>query len=54
MANGPCGGTRPDGLCENADMKCIYDDIMRLASWCGKIHKLEENLLPPVERIPAK
>ena len=54
MANGPCGGTRPDGACENADMKCIYDEIMRLSSWCGKIHKLEENLLPPVERIPAK
>ena len=54
MANGPCGGTRLDGSCENADMECIYNEIMHLSSWCRKIHKIEENLLPPVERIPNK
>ncbi len=50
MANGPCGGTRNDGSCENADIKCIYNEIMHLSTWCGKVHKLEENLIPPVER----
>jgi len=50
MANGPCGGTRMDGSCENADIECIYNEIMHLSTWCGKVHKIEENLIPPVER----
>ena len=51
MANGPCGGTRLDGSCESGHMKCIYNEIMHLSTWCGKVHKIEENLIPPVERI---
>lgn len=54
MANGPCGGTRVDGLCENADMECIYNEIMHLASCSNKVHKLEENLIPAVERNPKR
>ncbi len=50
MANGPCGGTRADGLCEHADIQCIYNEIMHLAAWRNKIHQLEETLIPPVER----
>ena len=50
MANGPCGGTRPDGLCENGEMKCIYSQIVPLATWRHKIHRLEEVVIPPVER----
>ena len=52
MANGPCGGSRADGTCEHADMQCIYNQIMRLAEWRGKVHRLEENVIPPVERHP--
>ena len=54
MANGPCGGTRLNGLCENSTMKCIYSEIMHLATWCNKVHKLEENLIAPVERSQKK
>jgi methylenetetrahydrofolate reductase (NADPH) len=50
MANGPCGGSSVEGICESSDMQCIYNEIMHLATWCGKVHKLEENLIPPVER----
>jgi methylenetetrahydrofolate reductase (NADPH) len=52
MANGPCGGSKPDGSCESADMRCIYNEIMDLATWRNKVHRLEENLIPPVERNP--
>ncbi len=52
MANGPCGGTLMDGSCENADIQCIYNEIMHISTWRNKVHKLEENLIPPVERNP--
>ena len=50
MANGPCGGMRADGFCEHGEIKCVYNEIMHLAAWRNKIHQLEENIIPPVER----
>ena len=50
LANGPCGGTRLNGTCESSSMKCIYNEIMHLSNWCGKVHKIEETLIAPVER----
>ncbi|MDD5698676.1 MAG: methylenetetrahydrofolate reductase C-terminal domain-containing protein [Victivallaceae bacterium] len=52
LANGPCGGVNADGSCEHTDLECIYNKMMRLAEWRNQVHRLEEELIPPVERHP--
>jgi methylenetetrahydrofolate reductase (NADPH) len=47
LANGPCGGTR-EGLCEFGDRECVHDRKYRLLKRVGRLHELEDILIPPV------
>jgi methylenetetrahydrofolate reductase (NADPH) len=48
LANGPCGGTR-ENLCEFGDRECIHSRKYRIAKAAGRLHELEELLIPAVD-----
>ena len=47
LANGPCGGTS-ENTCEFGDRECIHNRKYRVAKAAGRLHDLEELLIPPV------
>ncbi len=47
LANGPCGGVRPDGSCEFGSGECVHSRIIRTAHWRGRIQHIEEEILEP-------
>jgi len=47
LMNGPCGGTRTDGMCEiNQDTPCIWRLIVERATACGRLEDLTQ-VRPP-------
>jgi methylenetetrahydrofolate reductase (NADPH) len=48
LANGPCGGTS-DNACEFGDRECIHNLKYRIAKETGRLHELEEVLIPAVD-----
>ena len=47
LANGPCGGIRPDGGCEVAGFgECIFRRQYRIAEWRGHTLELEDRVVP--------
>ncbi|MBN1863872.1 MAG: methylenetetrahydrofolate reductase C-terminal domain-containing protein [Victivallales bacterium] len=42
LANGPCGGSRPDSRCEIRDKPCIHERRTRLALWLNEVDIIEE------------
>jgi methylenetetrahydrofolate reductase (NADPH) len=48
LANGPCGGTS-DNTCEFGDRECIHNRRYRIAKEAGRLHELEEVLIPAVD-----
>jgi methylenetetrahydrofolate reductase (NADPH) len=51
LANGPCGGTT-ENTCEFGDRECIHNRKYRIAKEAGRLHELEEVLIPAVD--PSK
>ncbi len=47
LANGPCGGTS-ENTCEFGDRECIHNRRYRIAKAAGRLHELEEILIPTV------
>lgn len=46
LANGPCGGIRPDGHCEIPGVgECVHRRIMRIAHWQDRAGELEDRLV---------
>ncbi len=43
IADGPCGGVRPDGGCEVTGSECVFVRAVRLAVWRGELPELEKN-----------
>jgi len=48
LANGPCGGTS-ENTCEFGDRECIHNRKYRIAKEAGRLHELEEALIPQVD-----
>lgn len=48
LANGPCGGTS-ENTCEFGDRECIHNRKYRIAKEAGRLHELEELLIPVVD-----
>jgi len=48
LANGPCGGTS-ENTCEFGDRECIHNRKYRIAKEAGRLHELEEVLIPAVD-----
>jgi methylenetetrahydrofolate reductase (NADPH) len=48
LANGPCGGTT-ENTCEFGDRECIHNRKYRIAREAGRLHDLEELLIPAVD-----
>jgi methylenetetrahydrofolate reductase (NADPH) len=48
LANGPCGGTT-ENTCEFGDRECIHNQKYRIAKEAGRLHELEELLIPAVD-----
>ncbi len=48
LANGPCGGIRPDGSCEIAGVgECVFRRQYRLADWRQHVLNWEDRVVPP-------
>ncbi len=45
LANGPCGGTQTDALCENKKNECIHSKQFRIASWKKSLDTIEERFI---------
>lgn len=50
IANGSCGGVRPDGSCE-AGGECVFMRQVAVAGWLGVPDKLEEAYVPASDEI---
>lgn len=48
LANGPCGGTS-ENTCEFGDRECVHNRTYRILKEAGRLHELEEVLIPTVD-----
>ncbi len=41
LTQGPCGGSKIDGSCENGSLPCFFHRVIRLAAWNQVLERLE-------------
>ena len=51
LADGPCGGVKPDGSCELGKFECIHSKIVRFAHKRGTLPELETNNVEQADLI---
>ena len=51
LADGPCGGVKPDGSCEFGKSECVHSKIVRFAHKRGTLPELETNTVEQADQI---
>lgn len=51
LADGPCGGVKPDGSCELSKSECVHSKIVRFAHKRGTLPELETKNVDQAEKI---
>ena len=45
LADGPCGGAKPNGFCEHGSFECIHSKVVRFAHKRGTLPQLENQMV---------
>lgn len=51
LADGPCGGVKPDGSCELGKFECIHSKVVRFAHKRGTLPELETKIVEQADKI---